>query len=245
LFAIPLFVTQVQVGTYSTAGLALTPAAVLGAVAALAAGRLANRSGYTLPSGLGLLIAVLGPLAMAWLDPGSSVLDVLLASGLIGVAVGMGTPAMAGASLAAARDADAGAGSGWYHSIRVLGVALGVVVFASVSSSQGDIETSLERAIARMGPELQARAALDSTRSTLQTVADCDSMECVDTRLRGASGTNEDRQVIHAAMRERIALSYRKAFLCCSVLALASFLGWLALGRAGPTGPLRAQCPPG
>jgi MFS transporter, DHA2 family, methylenomycin A resistance protein len=234
LFAIPLFVTQVQGGSPSAASLSLVPAAFLAAPAALLSGRLAARFGYGLPSGIGLLFATFAPLALALLDVSSSYASVLCISAFSGIGIGMGIPAMAGSALAAARQADAGSGAGWYHSMRVLGIALGVVAFAILSSQTRSSDSAREASLSRVGAASAQTA--DEVVGVLERTLPCERMDCVEQRLKEAAPVSpEVAEAVRHGMRRKLSDSYHGAFLWCAALASISLLGWLLLRNEGST----------
>jgi MFS family permease len=229
LLAIPLFVTEVLGRSHATASLTLVPAAILAVPAAIASGRMASRFGYAMPSGLGLLLAVLSPLALALLGPNSGLGMAVAISAFSGIGIGMGIPAMAGSALAAARQADAGSGSGWYHSVRVLGIAIGVLAFATLASTGRSA-----------GPGPTTARVSEEASEALDRVLACERMDCVEQRFGSTSSSipSDVAATVRTEMRGKFAASYRRAFLWCAALASLSLLVWIALrseARRGPT----------
>lgn len=238
LFAIPLFVTQVQGASFASGGIALAPAALVGTVAALVSGRLAGRSGYALPSTLGLTFAGVSLVVFALLGAGSGTAAVLAASAFSGIGIGMGIPAMAGGALAASREADAGSGSGWYHSVRVLGIALGVVAFATFATRQME-DTAARRFTEKATVDAPA-SERDLALRTFDRLRGCDRAGCVDRQLAPVeSASPRVAGIVRAGMRRYFAERYQRAFLWSAGVVAACLLGWLGLGarRSAPGDP--------
>jgi hypothetical protein len=146
----------------------------------------------------------------------------------------MGIPAMAGSALAAARQADAGSGAGWYHSIRVLGIALGVVAFAILSSQTRSSDSATEASLSRV--DAASAQTVDEVVGALERTLPCERMDCVEQRLKEAPPESlEVAEAVRHGMRHKLSDSYHGAFLWCAALASISLLGWLLLRSDGPT----------
>jgi DHA2 family methylenomycin A resistance protein-like MFS transporter len=100
-----------------------------------AAGRLTARVGPKLPMALGLVLAAAGVGLLVRVDPGSGYLTLLPAMLLWGCGLGVLTPAVVAAAVAALEPERAGLASGMNNTARQAGGAVGIAVFGAVAGS--------------------------------------------------------------------------------------------------------------
>lgn len=113
-------------------GLALLPLSGAAFVTALATGRRLHGVSPRASVGGGMLLIGFGALAQAVVDEGSGWATVLFGLVVTGVGVGLLSPALAGATMAAVPPERAGMASGAMNTFRQLGQALGVAVLGAV-----------------------------------------------------------------------------------------------------------------
>ncbi|WP_426512332.1 MFS transporter [Dactylosporangium sp. McL0621] len=122
------------------AGLVLAPMSLVAFVVAGAGGRLLHTVPARLSIGVGLLLIAAGDALGLLVGPGSGWPAVVPALAVIGVGVGLSTPVLASATLAAVPAERAGMASGASNTFRQMGYALALPVFASVlAAGAGDV----------------------------------------------------------------------------------------------------------
>jgi EmrB/QacA subfamily drug resistance transporter len=140
-----LFLTGVWGYTTITAGLALTPAPLLAAMAAGPAGRVADRFGQRVVVVPGLLFYLAGAsylLLSAGPDP-SYLAEFLPAAALTGIGVGLAFPALGSAAVHALSDTRYATGSAINSAARQIGAVLAIAIVVnllSVSHRSGSLE---------------------------------------------------------------------------------------------------------
>jgi DHA2 family methylenomycin A resistance protein-like MFS transporter len=162
LFVLMLFLQSVQGRPALLAGLALlplfTPLAVLGPFG----GRITSRVGARLPAAAGLLVAAVG-LALLARAPAGADYGVLLPAFLLwGTGLGLLTPAVVAAAVAAVPTARSGLASAVNNTARQTGGAIGIAVAGAVAGSPGDRDRFLHgfHAVALGSAALYTAAAL-------------------------------------------------------------------------------------
>jgi DHA2 family methylenomycin A resistance protein-like MFS transporter len=162
LFVLMLFLQSVQGRPALLAGLALlplfTPLAVLGPFG----GRITSRVGARLPAAAGLLVAAVG-LALLARAPAGADYGVLLHAFLLwGTGLGLLTPAVVAAAVAAVPTARSGLASAVNNTARQTGGAIGIAVAGAVAGSPGDRDRFLHgfHAVALGSAALYTAAAL-------------------------------------------------------------------------------------
>ncbi|MFE1296809.1 MFS transporter [Streptomyces sp. NPDC058731] len=162
LFVLMLFLQSVQGRSALLAGLALlplfTPLAVLGPFG----GRITSRVGARLPAAAGLLVAAVG-LALLARAPAGADYGVLLPAFLLwGTGLGLLTPAVVAAAVAAVPTARSGLASAVNNTARQTGGAIGIAVAGAVAGSPGDRDRFLHgfHAVALGSAALYTAAAL-------------------------------------------------------------------------------------
>ncbi|MEX5636362.1 MFS transporter [Parafrankia sp. FMc2] len=140
LFYGTLYVQRVLGYTSLQAGLAFVPIAVV--IAAFSLGlsaRLIMRFGpwVLLLGGLALITFAFGGLALARVD-GTYLVDVLPATVLMGVGVGMAIPAVMALGMSAVEPGAAGVASGLFNTSQQIGGAIGLTVLSAVVSARTD-----------------------------------------------------------------------------------------------------------
>ncbi|MFF9108722.1 MFS transporter [Streptomyces sp. NPDC014805] len=162
LFVLMLFLQSVQGRSALLAGLALlplfTPLAVLGPFG----GRITGRVGARLPAAVGLLVAAVG-LALLARAPAGADYGVLLPAFLLwGTGLGLLTPAVVAAAVAAVPTARSGLASAVNNTARQTGGAIGIAVAGAVAGSPGDRDRFLHgfHAVALGSAALYIAAAL-------------------------------------------------------------------------------------
>jgi len=114
------------------AGLVLLPMSLVAFAVAGAGGRIFHEASPRLVIGIGLLLIGAGALAQAVLTAGSGWAAVLLGLGVTGIGVGLATPSLSSAAMAAVPVARSGMAAGAVNTFRQLGFALGVAVLGGL-----------------------------------------------------------------------------------------------------------------
>lgn len=129
-----LFLTGIWRWSVLSAGLALSPAALVTALIARPAGRLAERFGARIVIIPGALTYGAGLLVLAWsVGRGASFLsDWLPASMIVGVGMGLALPNLVGSALAGADVGRLATASGVNAAVRQIGGVLGVALLVSI-----------------------------------------------------------------------------------------------------------------
>jgi DHA2 family methylenomycin A resistance protein-like MFS transporter len=135
LFVLMLYLQAVQHRSALAAGAAVLPLFLPLSLIAPAAGRLTARVGPKLPMALGLVLAAAGVGLLVRVDPGSGYLTLLPAMLLWGCGLGVLTPAVVAAAVAALEPERAGLASGMNNTARQAGGAVGIAVFGAVAGS--------------------------------------------------------------------------------------------------------------
>jgi DHA2 family methylenomycin A resistance protein-like MFS transporter len=135
LFLLTLYLQTIQHRTPLDAGVALLPLFSPLAILAPLAGRLTARLGPRLPMAAGLIFAGLGVALLARLQIGSPYLDLLPAMLAWGIGLGLLTPAVVAAAVAAVDPDRAGLASGVNNTARQAGGAVGIATFGAIAGS--------------------------------------------------------------------------------------------------------------
>ncbi|GAA1985048.1 MFS transporter [Kitasatospora viridis] len=114
------------------AGLGLVPMSALAFVVAAVVGRRLHAASPRLTIGGGLLLIAVGALLQALIGPGSSWPVLVPGLAVAGAGVGLATPAMAAAAMAAVPQRRSGMAGGALNTARQLGNALGIAVLGAV-----------------------------------------------------------------------------------------------------------------
>ncbi|MFJ5924384.1 MFS transporter [Kitasatospora sp. NPDC092948] len=117
------------------AGLALVPMSVVAFVVSAVVGRRLHTASPRLTVGFGLLLVGSGALLLMLIGPGSSWPVLLPGLAVTGAGVGLATPAMAAAAMAAVPQRRSGMAGGALNTARQLGNALGIAVLGAVFQS--------------------------------------------------------------------------------------------------------------
>ncbi|MET8770137.1 MFS transporter, partial [Streptomyces sp. NPDC004658] len=137
LFVLPLFLQSVQQRSAFQAGLMLLPLFTPLAVCALLGGRVTSRVGARLPAA-GLLVAAAG-LALLTRTTAHSGLPLLVPAFLLwGLGVGLLTPAVVAAALAAVPTERSGLASAVNNTARQTGGAIGIAVAGAIAGTPSD-----------------------------------------------------------------------------------------------------------
>lgn len=133
-----LFLTAVWRYSELKAGLAMSPGAVSGAIAAALAGRVVDRRGQRVAVvGGALLLAAVGVWIYGALGPQPRFLDFWLPAGILcGAAMGIGAVGLSAAAPMAVAPERFAAATGMNMTARVVGGALGVAALAAILSSE-------------------------------------------------------------------------------------------------------------
>jgi EmrB/QacA subfamily drug resistance transporter len=127
------------------AGLALVPMSALAFVVAAGTARLLQHVSPRLTIGIGLLVIGTGTMLQALLVTTGSWAAVLPGLAVAGIGVGLASPALASAGMAAVPYERAGMASGAVNTFRQLGTALGIAAFGTVFRAR--VEAVLESRI--------------------------------------------------------------------------------------------------
>jgi len=137
LFELPLVLSRAFGGDAKTSGrtlLALTLAMVVGS---LSGGRLVARLGARAASLVGSTVALGGMLYVGWQTP-SSASDLVPGLVLLGIGIGLSTPAVQTAAMAAVERAKSGMAAGVSSTARYLGGVIGVGVVSTLTAGAAD-----------------------------------------------------------------------------------------------------------
>lgn len=137
LFVLTLFLQSVQGYSPLIAGLSIVPLFLPLAVIAPFAGRLTSRVGSRLPVAAGLAVAAVGLALLVAAQAGSSYLVLLPAFMLWGVGLGILTPAVVAAAIAAVPGERSGLASAINNTARQAGGAIGIAVAAAIAGQPG------------------------------------------------------------------------------------------------------------
>ncbi|HEY1570987.1 MAG TPA: MFS transporter [Pseudonocardiaceae bacterium] len=135
LFTAPLALGGAYHLTSGRSGLVLTLLPVALGLTAPFAGRLADRFGARAVTVCGMAVATVGLVGIAALHPGVTTFAVLLV--VIGIGLGLFTPANNAAVMASAPACDSGSAAGVLNMTRGLGTALGIAAATLVFSAAG------------------------------------------------------------------------------------------------------------
>jgi DHA2 family methylenomycin A resistance protein-like MFS transporter len=135
LFVLTLFLQSVQGRSPLQAGLALLPLFAPLAILAPLVGRLVSRIGPRVPMAAGFAVAAAGFVALLASDAGSGYLPLLAAFLLWGIGLGLVTPAVVAAAIAAVPKARAGLASAINNTARQAGGAIGIAVAGAVAGT--------------------------------------------------------------------------------------------------------------
>ena len=137
LFVLTLFLQSVQHHSPLVAGLWIVPLFLPLAVIAPLAGRLTSRIGSRLPVAIGLAVAAVGLALLVTANPSSSFLVMLPEFLLWGIGLGVLTPAVVAAAIAAVPGERAGLASAINNTSRQAGGAIGIAVAGAVAGQPG------------------------------------------------------------------------------------------------------------
>jgi EmrB/QacA subfamily drug resistance transporter len=127
------------------AGLVVAPLAAVAFVVSASAGRFMHRVSPQIPLGVGLLLIGAGAMLRAGIDAQSSWSVLIPGLVVTGLGVGLASPVLVSAALAAVPARRAGMASGAVNTFRQLGYALGIAVLGTLFTSR------LERSFASSG----------------------------------------------------------------------------------------------
>jgi len=162
LFVLMLFLQSVQHRSALLAGLTVIPLFAPLAVMAPFGGRITSRIGARLPAATGLLTATAGLALLTFAEPHSGYRLLLPAFLLWGIGMGLLTPAVVAAAIAAVPAERAGLASAMNNTARQTGGAIGIAVAGAVAGQPAD-ETRFVRgfhAVALSAAGLYAAAAV-------------------------------------------------------------------------------------
>jgi DHA2 family methylenomycin A resistance protein-like MFS transporter len=137
LFVLMLFLQSVQHRSPIGAGLAIVPLFAPLAVLAPLGGRLTSRVGARLPAAAGLFVAAAGLALLTGVTPSSGYGALLPAFLLWGVGMGLLTPAVVAAAIAAVPAERSGLASAINNTARQSGGAIGIAVAGAVAGQTG------------------------------------------------------------------------------------------------------------
>jgi DHA2 family methylenomycin A resistance protein-like MFS transporter len=142
IFVLTLYLQRVYGRSPLAAGVAVLPLFVPLGVLAPLAGRLTARVGARTPMAIGLLIAAIGVALLGLVQPGSSYVTLLHAMLLWGVGLGILTPAVVAAAIAAVPTDRAGLASAVDNTARQAGGAVGIAAFGALAGTPGERHSS-------------------------------------------------------------------------------------------------------
>jgi len=138
LFVLTLFLQSVQHRSALNAGLSLVPLFAPLAILAPLAGRLTSRIGSRLPTVAGLTVAAGGLALLLPADAGSGYLVLLPAFLLWGIGIGVLTPAVVAAAIAAVPERREGLASAVNNTARQAAGAIGIAVAGAMAGQPGN-----------------------------------------------------------------------------------------------------------
>ncbi|MGQ4386829.1 MFS transporter [Streptomyces sp. SAS_270] len=138
LFVLMLFLQSVQHRSSLLAGLAVVPLFAPLAVMAPFGGRITSRVGSRLPAAAGLVLAAIGLALLLRAAPHCGYPVLLPAFLLWGIGLGLLTPAVVAAAIAAVPGERSGLASGVNNTARQTGGAIGIAVAGAVTGPPGD-----------------------------------------------------------------------------------------------------------
>src|SRR6185437_4744490 len=138
LFVMTLFLQSVQHRSPLAVGAEMIPLFTPLAVIAPLAGRITSRIGPRLPVACGFVISAGGLVVLLAVGANSGYLVLLLAFLLWGIGLGVLTPAVVAASIAAVPGQRAGLGSAVNNTARQVGGAMGVAVAGAIAGEPGN-----------------------------------------------------------------------------------------------------------
>ncbi|MGR8007754.1 MFS transporter [Streptomyces hypolithicus] len=200
------------------AGLILMPLSGMSFVAAGLAGRFLADVAPQWPIGAGLLLIGAGTLSEMLLTPTSGWTALLPGLLLTGIGVGIASPILASAALAAAPASRAGMAGGAANTFRQLGFAVGIPVVGAILSGA-------------IGRELAASGAFDDSDAAAELVTGGQSASVV------AELPAQARAVGARAVEDAYAAGLDLVFLVSGVAALAAGVLVLLLVRRSPEDP--------
>ncbi|MEU6089421.1 MFS transporter [Streptomyces sp. NPDC047085] len=138
LFVLMLYLQSVQHRTPLMAGLAVLPLFAPLAIIAPFGGRITSRIGARLPAAAGVFLAAVGLALLTRAAPDSPYLVLLPAFLLWGIGLGLLTPAVVAAAIAAVPGERSGLASAVNNTARQTGGAIGIAVAGAIAGGPGD-----------------------------------------------------------------------------------------------------------
>jgi MFS transporter, DHA2 family, methylenomycin A resistance protein len=139
LFLVPLYLQSVLAQTATAAGLLLIPMGLTFALSSVVSGRLSTSIGPRLLIGVGMALSAVGLGALSGLSRASVSPQFIVATLMLGLALGLQTGPLMAVAVANAPAERTGMSSGLINVARMLGATLGVAVLGSIfaASSHG------------------------------------------------------------------------------------------------------------
>jgi predicted MFS family arabinose efflux permease len=204
------------------AGLVVAPLAAVAFAASAGIGRFMHRIPPQYPLGLGLLVIGVGSLLRTGFSASSGWEVMIPGLVITGFGVGVASPVLISATLAAVHPARAGMASGIVNTFRQLGYALGIAALGTLFTSR------IERSFAHGGVLADPHAA--AAQASQGAVGG----------LISASPPHA-RALVEHAVRAAYASSQNSIYLIAGVTALVGGAAVLAFVRASVQPPARAQ----
>lgn len=127
-FLLPFYLVQARRFAVNTAGVLLIVTPVIMCVLAPRAGRLSDRIGSRVPSTLGMILASLGLVSLAYLGPHASITQIVLSEALMGVGSGMFSSPNTSTIMGSVSRERQGTAAGMQAVARNAGMVLGVAL---------------------------------------------------------------------------------------------------------------------
>jgi EmrB/QacA subfamily drug resistance transporter len=157
LYLIILYLQNVKGYSPLQAGLRTLPLTLMQAFTAINAGRIDRRFGARVKMTVGMILVSGGLLGLAQIQVGSSYDLIWPFEVLLGLGMGLTTPALSAIGMAAANRNETGIAAGMVNASRQLGGALGIAVLGSVAAALA--RTDWEHRLSLLAPAAQAKAA--------------------------------------------------------------------------------------
>jgi len=167
LFLVPLYLQSVLGASATTAGLALIPLGLIFAVVSPLAGRLATHLGPRWLISGGMALSALGLVVLAGLGSAAEPPRLLLALGLLGLALGVQTGPLMAVAVASAPPGRAGLAAGLVNVARMLGATLGVAILGSLFATASGAAPTADQFVAGMRLALLVGAAVEASGALL------------------------------------------------------------------------------
>jgi DHA2 family methylenomycin A resistance protein-like MFS transporter len=145
IFVLSLFFQRILHDSPSTSGLMFVPMTALITLSTMRTASWTHRHGVWVPVSAGLLIMLIGVLALVPIDAHSPWWEIALFTVPVGVGSGIAGPAIPVALLAAIPAEQSGIASGIANALRNVAATLGVAIFGALVAGNGGFSSGVQR----------------------------------------------------------------------------------------------------